>query len=317
MMLSLSACGFKWPEWANQEMDPLAFLGSPGTKTKAPPPPVKIPEDAPDQNDPASNHIPSSTMGVNLDTYFVQNIDDPNTRIQRLENVIMAMHQDMQNLTHVTPPQKNNIPVASQQNTVPGETAQVPSMEVEDNDGEDGAWSEPPPMDGVQKNQTPHDQQKMAWGAPQQLHAEEEIAHTAPKLHAEAAYKPAPPPSATDNSAHKHNGKSVSAIRIGEHADKIRIVLDTTSKIQYQADLDNGEKLLIVELTDAQWKSSVSSQIFTKTPILKSFNTTAINNGQGTRLIFQLERSTDIAYQSQYTVSPSSPESKIVLDLAK
>jgi hypothetical protein len=145
--VSLSACGWKWPEWANQDKDPLAFLGKNEPEATAPPPPDMIPKDAPDQNDPRSQLVPASTKGVNLETYFFQDIKDPITRIQRLENVILAMHKDMQNL-NVIPinrqyDQNGNIYIAPPE-PPPSLTSEIITESTPQSIAPDGTYIAPP-----------------------------------------------------------------------------------------------------------------------------------------------------------------------------
>jgi hypothetical protein len=105
--LTFSACGFKWPENETLDRDPFSFAAdSDDDESATPPPPGIIPKEEPNQTDPAFKFTPTSTMGVNLDTYFVQDIQDPVKRMQRLENVVLAMHKDLQNLSRTAPPPK-------------------------------------------------------------------------------------------------------------------------------------------------------------------------------------------------------------------
>jgi len=64
---------------------------------------------------------------------------------------------------------------------------------------------------------------------------------------------------------------SVTSVRIGEQGKDItRIVLDTTNPAEINYDLDNVEGILVIEIPKAKW-STTKSQVFQKSPMIKSF----------------------------------------------
>lgn len=257
----LSACEFTWPEWATLDEDPLQFMGdNTATETDVPPPPDLIPKDAPDQNDPASDFVPTSTMGVNLETYFIQDINDPETRIQRLENVVLAMHQDMQNAMHVSPP-KANMAAAAPQPLTPTSAPMAPLKPTD--------TQQPPLAKNI---------------APELNYPEKTSAPAAPMQTASA-------PAIT-------SGNIIKGIRVGQHPGKIRIVFDVTTRMPFKVDLDNNEHLLLIELPEGQWQGAETSKSFGKTPLLDSFR--AEPSGNGTRAILQLKGNTRILSQDMY-----------------
>lgn len=286
----------KWPEWATQDEDPLAFLGDDGKQTDAPPPPDMIPKDEPDQNDPESKFVPTSAMGVNLETYFLQDIKDPVTRIQRLENVIMAMHKDMQNILQVSPLRKGDgfatgapqplgrdMPTPVFQQALPQESSQnfVPVA---------------PPQGNAAAPQFPP-----------AVQASLEAARASPR-------PSAPVPSAPVVSV-AAGGAVITGLRVGGHPDKTRLVFDVTDKIGFTANLDNNEHLLVVEMPDAQWRAAASSDSFGKTSLIKSYKAEPMDN-RGTRVILELKRNTTILSQRLYGAFTGSGQ-RIVIDLSQ
>lgn len=123
---------------------------------------------------------------------------------------------------------------------------------------------------------------------------------------AQAAPSPAPAPRA--------GGVSVMDVRIGEHPDKVRIVLDLSGASAYTADLDNGEHILVIELDDAGW-SAAATKNFGTLPVIASYSTEAMGN-TGTRLVLQLKKSTSIKYKADVAAEGGAGR-KIIIDLAK
>ena len=129
----------------------------------------------------------------------------------------------------------------------------------------------------------------------------------------------APPPAAAKEpvapqpAAAGGDGPAVTAMRVGEHPGKIRIVLDMRGKTAFTADLDNKEKILVVELPKAAWNAE-SQKSFSGNPLLSSYRTEATADG-GTMLILQLKSASSIGYKA----SIDSPDggSRIVIDLTQ
>lgn len=101
--LTLGACGFTWPDWAVNNSDPLGFLTSEDRAAKPPPAPQNSPLSLQSEYDPLVNSEPLSlrpggplgSLGLNLDMYFDPGIQDSETRIDRLERAVIALHRDL------------------------------------------------------------------------------------------------------------------------------------------------------------------------------------------------------------------------------
>lgn len=104
---------------------------------------------------------------------------------------------------------------------------------------------------------------------------------------------------------------AVKAIRTGQHEGGIlRLVLDLTAPAKYNLDLDNNEKLLLIELPKAKW-TAVSQGQFKKTPMVTSWSSESID-GNGSRLILQLNDEVQIVKETTLE-NPA----RIALDLKK
>ena len=133
----------------------------------------------------------------------------------------------------------------------------------------------------------------------------------APAARPQPVMEPAPAPAPAPTPAVA--GQNVISIRIGEHPDKTRIVLDASGKPQYSYDLDNNEKIFIVELPGTGW-TATAQQTFSSSPLLQSYRTDSLN-GNGTRLIIQLKKAASVAYSSKIGGKQAGQE-RIVIDLA-
>lgn len=109
------------------------------------------------------------------------------------------------------------------------------------------------------------------------------------------------------------NGNTaVQAFRLGEHPGKVRIVLDISGKTAFTADLDNSEKILVVELPQAAWNAK-AQESFSGNPVIDSYKTESMGK-TGTRVIIKLKGKTSIAYKSAMG-DTATGGSKVVIDL--
>ena len=87
---------------------------------------------------------------------------------------------------------------------------------------------------------------------------------------------------------------SVYDLRIGEHPGKTRIVIDTNSKTSFSADIDNNEKIMVIELPNASWDTKMTKTLG-KSPYISSYNVES--SGDGHIAIFQLKKNASITYK--------------------
>ena len=128
----------------------------------------------------------------------------------------------------------------------------------------------------------------------------------AAKVKKPAPIKAAPPPPV-------QNGKaSVYGIRVGEHPGKTRIVLDVNAKTSFKPDVDNSEKIMIVELPDASW-GTTTAKSFGRSPFITSYKVE--KSGNGSLLIFQLKKGAKISYKDALP-SHSGSGRRLVIDLS-
>ena len=93
-----------------------------------------------------------------------------------------------------------------------------------------------------------------------------------------------------------------------------RIVFDVTGATPFSVDLDNAEKILVVELNGITWQPPALSESLKGMPLLRSYKVNAMSNGQGHVFVMQLTRMTSILQQKTYQAL-SGGGKRIVVDL--
>jgi hypothetical protein len=85
------------------------------------------------------------------------------------------------------------------------------------------------------------------------------------------------------------SGSAITNVRFGSTAkDKTRIVLDATKAVSVSTDLDNQEKILVMEIDGLDWKAAMNKTV-TSSPLVSSYS--AQKTATGSRLIIQLKQS--------------------------
>ncbi len=285
VLLSVSACGARWPQWAIIESDPFGFLST-EDKNLTPPPPessmVAVVSDPLVEAKPIALKSGGAlgSFGLNLDTYFARDLKDMNERVDRLERVLSAMNKDMKILAP-----------AVQDLTSDSRRAPMP---LSYESGVD-AQGQPVSLNALAPSQ--------AGGSP--------LPH-APSAGAQAHVQKGAQPTA------HASGQSavVTGIRVGQHPDKVRLVFDVTKKTSFEVDLDNDENILVVELPNALWKTQVRHESFGRLPVVKSYKVNAFNQGQGNIFVLQLKAPTSILMKTKLPALSGNGE-RIVIDLKK
>lgn len=262
--------------------------------------------------------------GVNASQLFAQKLSEPDDRMNRLETAVQELRNDFDamapSIVRLVSVEKDIQELVSQLETLVSGEPSVPPMEasmLEDTApydagtdtpnsvpapaGEDGADGAPLPLNSEQANAeeaTPAEESPQA------------AASSAPPPAPTQQTEPAKPPAVADA-----GGAHVTAIRIGEHPGKTRIVLDMDAKASFTADLDNGEKILVVELPNAQW-SAADHKSFSSSPLLTAYDVSASNNGKGSILILKLKGPASILYKDTMAADSGTGQ-KIVIDIGQ
>jgi hypothetical protein len=81
---------------------------------------------------------------------------------------------------------------------------------------------------------------------------------------------------------------SVMGVRIGEHPGKVRVVLDVSAAAQFKANIDNTERLLVVDLPQSAWPGNAQG-VFGANALVKGYSATPSANG-GVSVLIQLKQ---------------------------
>ncbi len=275
--------------------------------------------------------------GVNIDTLFSENIKDSGKRFERVENAVIdlrkefevykpaivrlaAVESDIQNLIKELEVLLQETPAEQQQpldlvNESEEAMLQVTQLEPQPQ----------PPLSPEEQNvpkvtATPQEKAKPPPKAtpppepePQPPTATVEEKKVKEKKEPEKPDKP--PPSERRKAIPKYDGIVVADLRAGEHVDKLRIVLDTNKHTDFSIDLDNNEKLIIIELQDARWKAAQNEKTFDNSDLLESYSVEPINNGKGSMIILSLKKETRIIQKKRLPPDENTPYHRIYFDL--
>lgn len=105
--------------------------------------------------------------------------------------------------------------------------------------------------------------------------------------------KPMPVKHTPKKASPSNSGTTVKGIRFGKYKGRDRVVLDLSKNADFRYDLDNNEKLLIVELPKASWSTQMAKQIKNSSAIASYTAQPGINGG--TQLIFSLKKAVRVS----------------------
>jgi hypothetical protein len=107
---------------------------------------------------------------------------------------------------------------------------------------------------------------------------------------------------------------SVTGVRIGEHGSKTRLVFDLNgnTKPSFKYDLDNAEKILLVEMPSAGWSAGASGK--PKSPLIESWNATEGASG-GSSVAIQLKKDARVI-STEFLKAEGKDPARLVVDIA-
>lgn len=290
-----------------------------GTKDQAP---VTVPPGAanrpPQPGQSGAPHTPDGmpalqpARGINLESVFAENIKDPVERVKRVENAVVELRRDFDSvlpaivrlsaveadmqalLGQLESLLRSEPPAASPVAYIPESAPQPLSISPA-----------PAPSPAAAAAATP---------VPTSIPASTPASMPVPTPSA-APVAPAPamaqPAAAAPAAAAIPGAVAVTALRLGEHKDKTRLVMDVTGASSYSYDLDNTEHLLVIDLPGTGWKGAMSQTL--KSPLVDSYTVSAIDGG-GSRVVIQLKRNAQVAYEAALKPDGGSGH-RIVLDI--
>lgn len=376
-----------WPDWAQNDSDPLYFLGTGVGKEpeRKETPPEISPLSLKEEHDPVvqadaidPKQPGKGIFGLNIDYYFDERLDSDD-RLDRLERAVSAMHRDIATLLPLLKEKGPNLKLTQAAEPAPPTLAQpqttqplyqpypsLPPAQAPQPQPQTNTYAPvsllataptpqipappqpqaytpalspmpgsaprymldnpnpappPPPQTVLTQKATP----VTNMGYPEYQPAMAQPMASAPTPEDYARNGLPPPAPDLSSSAQKLDpgprhlnvtNATVSGIRIGDQGDRMRVVFDVTAQTPYTVSLDNDEKLLIVQLPNAKWKTPAAYESFKKNPVFQSYRVEPYNNGQGNLFALQLNKPTRIAYEKVFDAL-SGGGKRIVIDLMK
>lgn len=110
------------------------------------------------------------------------------------------------------------------------------------------------------------------------------------------------------------HANSVTGVRIGEHGSKTRLVFDLKSntKPSFKYDLDNAEKILLVEMPTAGWTGGASGK--PKSPLIESWSASEGSAG-GSNVAIQLKKDARVI-STEFLKAEGKDPARLVVDIA-
>ncbi len=106
---------------------------------------------------------------------------------------------------------------------------------------------------------------------------------------------------------------SIVKLRVGEHNDFTRIVLDASAESQFHIEVDNKEKMIYVDLPNADWEA-LEKWYSTEPPLVMAWLAKPNDDGKGTRLVIRLKKEARLIHE-EYLPDVGYPWHRIIFDL--
>jgi hypothetical protein len=108
------------------------------------------------------------------------------------------------------------------------------------------------------------------------------------------------------------SGASVTDVRLGDHPDKTRLVLDLDARSAFQFDLDNGQHALRINLPGTTWGTQ-QQKIFPNHPLIAGYAAHSLEGG-GTSLVIALKKNARVLLSSAFPPDQGKSD-RIVFDI--
>ena len=246
-------------------------------------------------------------MGINADTLFSEKIKNEGDRFNRVENAVVDLRKEFETY------KPSIVRLAAVETDIQDLIKELEIL-LQETPAEQNKQA---PIDLINsydnQQQTQHQSPQMQMDLePKSLLAED----TPPPPPLKIIEKPpeeSVAPKEKETTPY-HNGIIARDLRAGEHWDKVRVVIDTNKYTKFNIDIDNEEKLIIIELPDARWISAKSKE-FEDSALLESYSIEPLNDGKGSMIILSLRKTTSIMQEKRLSPTSAAPYHRIYFDL--
>jgi len=236
--------------------------------------------------------------GLKTTRLFDVPVIDKDARIQRLEMTVQAIKDDFDTVTPTI------VRLAAVEKDMKGLISQLEELVKEE---EQRQQANPPTMSHMmQRGTVPTEPPMQAYMngqasalPPVSLNNTQQLTKAEPipqktQMRAPIMQQNTHRPMVNNNSAHAPK-ITVKKIRLGEHVDKTRVVMDLSSRAQYQTRLADDGRSLVVKLSNASWAAN-KSWVSEFSPLVTSYQVT--QDGDAQRIMFQLRYPAELLTQS-------------------
>lgn len=249
-------------------------------------------------------------MGMNIEELFSEELDNERQRLDRVENIIVDVLKDYESIkptiSRLAEVESDIQSLVSELETLLQNEAVYTSSQMGSSQIQSKAMphshTEPPS----------HNKPVAAQAAPLELHTSNSK-QKPPKAAATKAKTMSPSQKLSQSSSASLSLQGLKGIRAGQHKDKVRLVFDIAQKARFKSDIDNQERILVIEFEGIK-----SIQELNKTlagiSLIKSYNIYSVQNGQNTQVVFSLSKATQILEQNLLPPG-SSPHYRVFIDL--
>tara|TARA_R110001592_G_scaffold20926_9_gene84618 strand:+ start:4259 stop:5227 length:969 start_codon:yes stop_codon:yes gene_type:complete len=254
------------------------------------------------------NGLPAlQPKGINVDTLFAQKLRDSDERFDRVENAIVDFRKEFEvykpAIVRLAAVESDIQDLIKELEVVLQETpAQQPPIDL--------SGRPEPTLDVKQLNPHPSPPPEM-----------KDVPSLRPP-DAKVASKPlVPPPKSAakphsetvKHAAMKFDGSVALNFRIGEQSDKVRVAFDTNQKTPFNIDIDNDEKLIVIELPKARWEGK-KSMTFPDSKLFESMTVEDIND-QGSMIVLTLKKQAQILQEKRLDPDKTTAYHRVYFDL--
>ncbi len=245
---------------------------------------------------------PLGAFGLNLGTYLLDAGAAPDTRLDRLERSVIALQKDLKIMAPVVQNLNGQVYGNALDRTAPHKpmTERLTPQAVEHAIDADA----PPVKLSIAQN-APSQTKIMFDRVEQTLNAQNDADMATPSLQ----------PLKAAQTAHTIHIPTITDVRTGVHKGIMRIVFDVSTDTPYTVDLDNDERILVVEFPRAGWNAAALNREFSNNTLLKGYRVDSAGaQNEGKIFVLQLKKTSRIQKKTLIPAA-SGAGKRIVIDL--
>lgn len=259
------------------------------------------------------------SKGPNLKQLFREDIKDPIERIKRIENAVLEMRQDLDSVL----PAINRL--VSVEGDIQALTTQLQGLLTDEN-GSMSAMGQSENNDSSSSSVVENEPLSVVSGQERNVgsvHSNGRDDHS--NILVSSGNVALPEHVKAENndtdindvlSSLSNDAIDIKSIRLGEHSDKVRIVIDSPVDIKFTTDLDPQEHILVVDLPGVRIKPT-NQEIVSNLFITSISLNASQENESGGQVIFELKKNVEIKRATMMPPSRDQKQYRLLIDLGE